>query len=136
YAISDSPCDLPTTTSLGPSRKRCRSPTSSVHVASPVSSVEVYELYVPRETGLRVDVKDSYEPYTEPDIDPDVQADINECFAYADAIRARGMDVRVMVETTVEEEVDSSARGTEDVPDNVTSDGAVEVTYKTLGDLV
>nr|GEZ24735.1 hypothetical protein [Tanacetum cinerariifolium] len=90
-----------------------------------VSSVEVYELYVPRETGLRVDVEDSYEPYTEHDIDPDVQADINECFVYADAIRARGMDVRVMVETTVEEEVDSSTR----------ADGAVEVTYKTLGDL-
>nr|GEY08179.1 reverse transcriptase domain-containing protein [Tanacetum cinerariifolium] len=83
-----------------------------------VSSVEVYELYVPRETGLRVDVEDSYEPYTEPNIDPDVQADINECFAYADAIRARGMDVRVMVETMVEDEVDSSAR----------ADGAVEVT--------
>ncbi|GJX45168.1 hypothetical protein Tco_0261844 [Tanacetum coccineum] len=96
--------------------------------------------------------------YTEPDIDPDVQADIDECFAYANAIRARETDVRVVVETVAEEEAESSTRGTvevevdprikpvidddlresvrEDVPDHVTADGVVEVTYETLGDLV
>ncbi|GKF23111.1 hypothetical protein Tco_0075433, partial [Tanacetum coccineum] len=64
----------------------------------------------------------------------------------------------VVFETAVEEEAESSARGTvevevdprvglvidedvrksvrEDVPDHVTADGAVEVTYETLGDLV
>nr|GEW78517.1 reverse transcriptase domain-containing protein [Tanacetum cinerariifolium] len=113
-----------------------------------------YEPYIPREIGLGVDIKDSYEPYTV----PDVQADIDECFTYADAIRARGMNVRVIVETSAEEEVESSARGTievevdprvrpfidddvcesvrEDVPDHVTADGAIKVTYETLGDLV
>ncbi|GJS82201.1 putative reverse transcriptase domain-containing protein [Tanacetum coccineum] len=35
YAISDSPDDLSTATFAGPSRKKCRSPTSSVPIASP-----------------------------------------------------------------------------------------------------
>ncbi|GJR75631.1 hypothetical protein Tco_0087996, partial [Tanacetum coccineum] len=187
YAISDSLRDSPTATSTRPSRKRCRSPTSSVPVVSPVhgalslmradllpprkriidsNSVTNFEVsleddyvsYVHREVGLGVDVEDSYEPYTEPDINPDVQADIDECFVYADAIRARGMDVRVVVETAAEEEVESSARGTtevevvlrvapvidddvcesvrEDVPNHVIADGAVNVTYRTLEGLV
>ncbi|GKD36887.1 hypothetical protein Tco_1257094, partial [Tanacetum coccineum] len=84
-------------------------------------------------------------------------ADIDECIAYVDAIRSRGTDDRDVVETTVEEEVESSTRGTvevdpmvravmddddvheslrEDVLDYVTADGAIEVTYETLGDLV
>ncbi|GJX55397.1 putative reverse transcriptase domain-containing protein [Tanacetum coccineum] len=50
-----------------------------------------------------------------PDIDSDIQADINECIAYDDAIRARGMDDRDVVETTAEEEVGSR----EDVLDPV-----------------
>ncbi|GJT65302.1 hypothetical protein Tco_1016782 [Tanacetum coccineum] len=91
YAISDSPYDSPTAISARPSRKRCRSPTTSVHSASPVpralspvrvdqlpprkriryfnsendlevSSEEGYVLYVPREIGLGVDVEDSCEP--------------------------------------------------------------------------
>nr|GEV65953.1 hypothetical protein [Tanacetum cinerariifolium] len=79
-------------------------------------------------------------------------------FAYADTIRARGTDVIVVVETVAEEEVESSVKGTveveldqrvrpvidddvresvrDDVPDNVIVDGAVEVTYETLGGLV
>ncbi|GKD37345.1 hypothetical protein Tco_1257552 [Tanacetum coccineum] len=101
YAISDSPSESSSIIFVGPSRKRCRSPTTSVSVASPVhgalspvradllpprkrirdsdsmldfefSLKEVYVPYVPREIGLGVDVEDSYEPYTEPDIDPDV----------------------------------------------------------------
>ncbi|GJT92352.1 hypothetical protein Tco_1081197 [Tanacetum coccineum] len=181
YAISDSPCDSSTDVPAGPSRKRCRSPTSSVPIASPVrqalspvrvdllpppkrirdsnsvtdfevSSKDGYEPYVPRETGLRVDVEDSYEPYIELDIDLDVQAYIDECFAYADAIRARGTDVRVVVEIVAKEEVESSARGTvevevdprvgpvidddvresvrEDIPGHVTADEVVEVTME------
>ncbi|GKF40880.1 hypothetical protein Tco_0124222, partial [Tanacetum coccineum] len=141
YAISDSPYYSPTATSVGPSRKGHRSPTTSVPVASPlrkaltpvcadllpprkrikdsnsvtdfeVSLEEVYVSYVPRVIGLGVDVKDSYEPYTEPDIDPDVQADINACIAFADDIAARGTDVRVEIETAVEKEAESSMRGT------------------------
>nr|GEW77238.1 hypothetical protein [Tanacetum cinerariifolium] len=174
-------------TSSWPSRKRCRSPTSSIHVALPipralslvradlllprkrirdsdsvtyfkVSSEDGYMPHVPREVGLGVDAEDSYEPYTELDIDPDVLEDIDECFVYADAIGARWTDVRVAVKTTTKEEVESSARGAvkvevdprvklviddnvcesvrEDVHDHVTADGDVEVTYETLGDLV
>nr|GEV33313.1 reverse transcriptase domain-containing protein [Tanacetum cinerariifolium] len=187
YALSDSPCDSPTVTSVWPSRKRCWSPTSFVPVVSPVrgapspvradllpprkrimnsdsvmdfkvSSEDHYMPYVPREVGLGVDVEDSFEPYTEPDVDFDIQADIDACIAFDDDLRARGMDDRVVVETVAEEEVESSVRGTtevavnlkaepvidndvrktvrEDVPGHVTTDGAVEVTYETLGDLV
>ncbi|GKF47969.1 hypothetical protein Tco_0141220, partial [Tanacetum coccineum] len=77
YSISDSLRDLPTATSARPSRKRCRSPTSSIPVVSPVSSEDGYVPYVPREVSLGVYVEDSYEPYTEPDVDSDIQADIN-----------------------------------------------------------
>ncbi|GKE37455.1 hypothetical protein Tco_1460860, partial [Tanacetum coccineum] len=187
HSISDFPCDSPTATSARPSRKRCRSPTASIYVASPVrgtlspvranllpphkrirdsdsvtdlevSSEEGYVPYVAREVGLGVDVEDSYEPYTKPDVDYVIQADIDACIAFADDIRARGTDVRVIVETVADEEVESSARGTievevgprvgpvidddvresvrEDVPNHVTADGAVDVTYETLGDLV
>ncbi|GJQ89064.1 putative reverse transcriptase domain-containing protein [Tanacetum coccineum] len=51
------------------------------------------------------------EPYTKPDADLDVQADIDECIAYVDAIRARGMNDRDVVETAAAEEVESSVRG-------------------------
>ncbi|GJZ98275.1 putative reverse transcriptase domain-containing protein, partial [Tanacetum coccineum] len=37
------------------------------------------------------------EPHLEQDSDPEVQAEINECFAYADALRDRGIDARVVV---------------------------------------
>ncbi|GKA74870.1 hypothetical protein Tco_0781248 [Tanacetum coccineum] len=139
YTISDSLNDSLTTASTRPSHKRCRSPTSSVHVVSPVhgslslvrdglsplpkrirdsdlvtdfevSSEDSYEPYVPREASLRVDVEDSYEPYTEPNIDSDIQADIDEYIAYADAIRARWTDDRDMVVTTGEEDVESRER--------------------------
>ncbi|GJW25752.1 putative reverse transcriptase domain-containing protein [Tanacetum coccineum] len=173
YGISDSPYDLSSFTSARPSRKRCRnlSPIRADLLPPPkrikdfdsvtdfeVSSENGYELYVSREVGLGVDVEDSYEPYTELDVDTDVQIDINECFAYADAIRARGTNVRDVVETTAAEEVKSSMRGTiefkvnprvrpvvdddmcesvrEDVPYHVITDEAVKVTYETLRDLV
>ncbi|GKB91969.1 hypothetical protein Tco_0964241 [Tanacetum coccineum] len=117
-----------------------------------MTDFEVEEGYVPcvpREIGLGVDVEDSYEPYTKLDINPNVQTNIDECFVYADAIRTRGTDVRVVVETAAEEDVESSARGVvevevdprvgpvidddvresvrEDVPDHVTTDEAVEI---------
>ncbi|GKD60400.1 hypothetical protein Tco_1297909 [Tanacetum coccineum] len=183
HFISDSPCDSPAATSAGPSHKRCRSPTSSIHVASPVpgtlspvragllppckrirdadtvtdfevSSEEGYVPYVPREIGLGVNVEDSYEPYTEPDVDSDIQVDINICIAFADDIAAKGTDVRVEDETAAEEEAESSARGTteirvdrvthpvvtndidepvrEDFPDLFSADGSLEVMQRGL----
>ncbi|GJX00762.1 putative reverse transcriptase domain-containing protein [Tanacetum coccineum] len=155
HSISDSPCDSPTATSARPSRKRRRDSDSVTDLE--VSSEEGYVPYVAREVGLGVDVEDSYEPYTEPDVDYVIQADIDACIAFADDIRARGTDVRVIVETVADEEVESSARGTievevgprvrpvidDDVRESVmemlymsTADGAVDVTYETLGDLV
>ncbi|GKB58574.1 hypothetical protein Tco_0914760 [Tanacetum coccineum] len=113
---------------LSPPPKRIRDSNSLIDLE--VSLEDGYELYVPREVGLGVDFKDSYEPYTEPDIDSNIQADIDEWIAYADAIRARWIDNRDVVETIAEEE---SVR--EDVLDHVTVDGAVEVTYETLGGL-
>ncbi|GKF17842.1 hypothetical protein Tco_0062760, partial [Tanacetum coccineum] len=163
YAISDSTDDSSTATSAGPSRKRYRSLTSSVPISSPVrralSPMRV-DLSPPHKrirdsdsvTDLEVSSEDGYEPYVPR------ESDIDECIAYDDAIRAKGMDDRDVVETTAVEEVESSTRGAvevevdprvrpvieddvresirEDVPDHVIADGAVEVTYEILGDLV
>ncbi|GKB56884.1 putative reverse transcriptase domain-containing protein [Tanacetum coccineum] len=74
-------------------------------------------------TNLEVSSEDGYEPYVPS------EADIDECFTYADAIRARGMDDRDVVEISVKEEVELVREAQEDVPDHVTTDGAVEVTY-------
>ncbi|GJU73998.1 putative reverse transcriptase domain-containing protein [Tanacetum coccineum] len=141
-SISDSPCDLPTAIYVGPSHKICRSPTSSVPVASPVcgtlspvradlllprkkirdsdfmtnfevSSEEGYVPYILREIGLGVDVEDSYEPYIEPDIDPDVQADINACIAFTDDITAKGTDMVRWSGITGDSEACWMLRGTE-----------------------
>ncbi|GJY26430.1 hypothetical protein Tco_0401156 [Tanacetum coccineum] len=102
--------DLPST-SAGPSRKRHRSPMASV-LALPLVSGALSPVHAdlvpspkrvrdsgyladvevdPRETSLRGDIiiKGSDEPYLERDIDPEIQAEIDECFAYADALRDR-----------------------------------------------
>ncbi|GJU95447.1 hypothetical protein Tco_1320203 [Tanacetum coccineum] len=110
---------------LLPSPKRIRSPETATDLEG--CSEDSFEPYVPREAGLGVDFEDkSSEPFRSRgtdlemdvdversdgiEIDPEVQAEIDECFAYADALRDRGIDARV--------------------------EGAVEVTYETLGDLV
>ncbi|GJU27130.1 hypothetical protein Tco_1165751 [Tanacetum coccineum] len=126
----------------GPSRKRSRSPTTSVLVSSPVPGAlsfvrtdllpprkrirssdsatdledcpdKSFESSVPRETSLRDDVVDrgSNEPYSELDIDPEIQEEIDECIIYTDALRAEGIDVRVVVETATREEVETSVKG-------------------------
>ncbi|GKF96881.1 hypothetical protein Tco_0292702, partial [Tanacetum coccineum] len=82
-------------------------------------------------------------------IDPKIQAEIDECFAYADALRDRGVDARVVVEAIDREEIETGIRGPVKVRvDRVThpvvvddvlepaQKEVVEVTYKTLGDLV
>ncbi|GJW31858.1 hypothetical protein Tco_0051890 [Tanacetum coccineum] len=162
--------DLPST-SAGPSRKRRRSPTTSVPALSPVSgalspvradlipspkrvkdSGYLADVEVdPREISLRDDaiVRVSDEPHLEQDIDPEIQAEIDECIAYADALRDRGIDARVVVEAVDRDETETGVRGPvevrvervthpampEDIPEPA-QEGAVEVTYETLGDLV
>nr|GEX51791.1 hypothetical protein [Tanacetum cinerariifolium] len=72
-----------------------------------VSSKEGYVPYI----GLAIDVGDSYEPYTKPDIDPDVKEDIDACIAFTD---------------------DIATRGTKDYPDLVCAIGSLEVMQKGL----
>ncbi|GKE12396.1 hypothetical protein Tco_1415947, partial [Tanacetum coccineum] len=73
----------------------------------------------------------------------------DECCAYADALRDRGIDARVIVETIDRDETETGMRGPvevrvervthhvmpEDIPETA-QEGAVEVTYETLGEEV
>ncbi|GKD17558.1 hypothetical protein Tco_1206716 [Tanacetum coccineum] len=140
-ALSDSSSlDLPSTTA-GPSRKRRRSPMTSVPALPPVfgaqSSFHADLIPSPkrvrdsgyladvevdsRETSLRDDViiRGSDEPHLEQDIDPEIQAEIDECFAYADALRDRGIDARVIVEAVDQVESETGARGPVEVIEGV-----------------
>nr|GEZ48740.1 hypothetical protein [Tanacetum cinerariifolium] len=171
HSLSDhSSFDLPST-SAGPSHKRHRSPVTSLPSLPPVSEalshvcadlipspkrvrdsgyLEDVEVG-PRETSLRDDViaKGSDKPHLEHDIDPEIQAKIDECLDYADALRDRGIDARVVVEAVDRDEIETGVRGPTEVRvERVThlampvdtpepaQEGAVEVTYETLGDLV
>ncbi|GJX16466.1 hypothetical protein Tco_0217298 [Tanacetum coccineum] len=124
--------DLPST-SAGPSRKRRRSPMKSVPALSPVSralspvcadlipspkrvkdSGYLADVEVdPREISLRDDaiVRVSDEPHLEQDIDPEIHAEIDECIAYAYALRDRGIDARVVVEAADRDETETGMRG-------------------------
>ncbi|GJV08441.1 hypothetical protein Tco_1346097 [Tanacetum coccineum] len=128
---------------LLPSPKRIRSPKSAMDLEGCLE--DSFEPYVPREAGLGVDVERS----DRPDINPEIQAKINECVAYADSLKVRGIDARVVVEAVDREEIEVSARGLVEVrvdrvthpviADDIskpTQEGAIEVTYETLGDLV
>ncbi|GJU08054.1 hypothetical protein Tco_1124484 [Tanacetum coccineum] len=164
----------------GPSRKRSRSPTTSVPLSSLIpgalSSV-CFDLLPPRKrimssdsvTNLEVssaessepsrfrgidlkmdvDVERSDEPHLEHVIDP-IETVIEACFDFVDIIRGSGIDVRVEAVIVARDEVETSARGTvvvsddrvmhpvvpDDIHEPVQEDGAVKVTYETLGDLV
>nr|GEX90664.1 hypothetical protein [Tanacetum cinerariifolium] len=66
-----------------------------------------------RETSLRDDVivRGSDESHLEQDIDPRLQAKIDKCIAYANALRDRGIDARVVVEAVDREESETATRG-------------------------
>ncbi|GJS11984.1 putative reverse transcriptase domain-containing protein [Tanacetum coccineum] len=113
YSISDSPCDSSTAISTGASRKRCRYPTTSVPIASPVRRALFplrADLLPPckriRDSdsviNFEVSSEEVYVPY----------ADIDACIVFVDDILASVKNVRVEMGTTAEEEADSSARGT------------------------
>ncbi|GJT14905.1 hypothetical protein Tco_0873611 [Tanacetum coccineum] len=129
---------------LLPLPKRIRSPKTATDLEG--CSDDSFEPYVPREAGLGVDFEDeSSEPSMSRgtdlemdvdiersdgiEIDPEVQVDIDECIAYAYALIDRGIDARVVVEAIDREEIETGMRGP-------VEEGAVEVTYETLGDLV
>ncbi|GJT53783.1 hypothetical protein Tco_0988837 [Tanacetum coccineum] len=122
---------------LLPSPKRIRSPETATNLED--CSEDSFEPYVPREVGLGVDFEDeSFVPSRSRgadlemdidvvrsdriEIDLEIQAEIDECFAYVDALRDRWIDARVVVEAADREESETGR--------------AVEVTYETLGDLV
>ncbi|GJS75139.1 hypothetical protein Tco_0725020 [Tanacetum coccineum] len=120
HSISDSLCDSPTAISTGPYRKRCRSPTSSVLVASPARgalSPVCADLLPSRKrirdfdtvTDFEVSLEEGYMPYVPR------EADIDAYIMFADDIAARGMNIRLEDGTTAEEEDDYSARGTVDI---------------------
>ncbi|GJT55233.1 putative reverse transcriptase domain-containing protein [Tanacetum coccineum] len=117
YSISDSTCDSQTPISTGPSRKRHRSLTTSVPVASSIPgalSLVRADLLPPRMRIRDSDSVTNFEVSSEEDYVPHVarEADIDACVTFADDIAARGTDVRVEVETKAEEKAESSARGT------------------------
>nr|GEV39783.1 retrovirus-related Pol polyprotein from transposon TNT 1-94 [Tanacetum cinerariifolium] len=102
HSLSDhSSPDLPSTYA-GPSRKRRRD-------FGYLANVEVS----PRETSLRDDViaRGSDEPHLEQDIDPEIQEEIDECFAYADALRDRVINARFVVEAVDRDEIEMGVRG-------------------------
>ncbi|GJY06082.1 hypothetical protein Tco_0373136 [Tanacetum coccineum] len=171
HSLSDhSSPDLPGT-SAGLSHKRRRSPMTYVPALSPISgalshvradlipspkrikdSGYLADVEVdPREISLRDDaiVRVSDEPHLDQGSDPDNQAEIDESFAYADALRDRGIEARVVVEADDRDETETGVRGPvevrvervtrpampEDIPEPA-QEGAVEATYETLGDLV
>ncbi|GKC46741.1 hypothetical protein Tco_1064463 [Tanacetum coccineum] len=120
--------DLPST-SARPSRKRRRSPTTSVPALPLVSgalslvsadlisspkrvkdSGYLIDVEVnPREISLRDDaiVTVSDEPHLEQDIDSKIQVEIDECIAYADALRDRRIDARFVVEVADRDEIET-----------------------------
>nr|GFC42050.1 hypothetical protein [Tanacetum cinerariifolium] len=124
--------DLPSTFAV-PSRKRRRSLMTSVSALPPVSKAlsHVRADLIPspkrvrdsgymadvevglRETSLRDDViaRGSDEPHLEKDIDLEIQVEIDKCFAYADALRDRGIDARVEVEAVDRDEIKTGVRG-------------------------
>nr|GEW79880.1 putative reverse transcriptase domain-containing protein [Tanacetum cinerariifolium] len=77
-----------------PSPKRIRS--SEIAMDLEVSSEDGFEPYVPRGTDLEIDVDVVRSDGIE--IDPEIRAEIDECIAYVDALRDRGIDARVVVE--------------------------------------
>nr|GEW35928.1 putative reverse transcriptase domain-containing protein [Tanacetum cinerariifolium] len=158
--LDHSSLDLPSTFA-GPSRKRRRSPMTPVPALSPVSRAlsPVRADLIPspkrvrdsgyladvevdhKKTSLRDDVivRGSDEPHLEQDINPEVQTEIDKCIAYVDALRDRGIDARVVVETVARDEI-RVERVThymmpEDTPKPAQEERAIECTYETLGSL-
>ncbi|GJU56497.1 putative reverse transcriptase domain-containing protein [Tanacetum coccineum] len=111
---------------LLPSPKRIWSPDIATDLEDCLE--DSFKPYVPREVGLGFDFEDES---TEPSrsrgtnlemdvdvkrsngikIDPEIQAEIDECFAYADALRDRGIDAKVVVEAIDREEIEMGIKG-------------------------
>ncbi|GJS86177.1 hypothetical protein Tco_0752718 [Tanacetum coccineum] len=132
HSIADSSFDSPDASFAGPSRKRCISHTVLVPLATPVLGALSHvfaDLLPPRKrirglasaTAQDDSTEESYEAYTEPDIDSDVQVDIDADIAVAEATAAREADAKVKADTRidivdeVEEKAESSRTGTVEI---------------------
>ncbi|GKD14341.1 hypothetical protein Tco_1198748, partial [Tanacetum coccineum] len=144
HSLSDHSSSDLLSTSAGPSRKRCRSLMTSVPALSPVFGVLslVCADLIPspkrvKDSGYLADVE--VDP-KEMSLRDDAIAEIDECFAYTDALRDRGIDARVVVEAVDQDETETGMRGPievrvervthpvmpEDIPEPA-QEGAVEV---------
>ncbi|GKC25284.1 putative reverse transcriptase domain-containing protein, partial [Tanacetum coccineum] len=127
--ISDRPSHDSSSASL--SRKRSRSPAASVSLSSPIPGALSY---------ARADLLPSPKRIRSPELVTDLEAEIDECIAYADALRVRGIDARVVVEAVDREEIETGTRGpvkvrvdrvthpviADDIPEPAQEEGAVE----------
>nr|GEW80341.1 hypothetical protein [Tanacetum cinerariifolium] len=125
------PRSSPIPGALSPTSADLLPPPKSIRSSDFMTNLEDYldescELSVPRETSLRDDVvvRGSDEPHLEHDIDLEIQAEIDECIAYEDALRDRGIDAKV-----------THPAVRDDIPEPAQEEGTVEVTYETLGGL-
>ncbi|GKB95135.1 hypothetical protein Tco_0981272 [Tanacetum coccineum] len=127
---------------LLPSSKRIRSPETTTDLEGCLE--DSFKPYVPREAGLGVDFEDEISESSRHrgtdlemdvdvvrndgiDIDPEIQAEIDECIAYAYALRDRGIGARVVVEAIDREEIKTSMRGLVEVRvDRVTHPVVIE----------
>nr|GFC10186.1 hypothetical protein [Tanacetum cinerariifolium] len=106
HSLSDhSSLNLPSTFA-GPSRKRRRSPMTYVPALPHVS-----EALSPICTDLIPSPKRVRDSGYLTDVDVEIQAEIDECFAYADALRDRGIDARVVVKAVDRDEIETGVRG-------------------------
>ncbi|GJZ47398.1 reverse transcriptase domain-containing protein [Tanacetum coccineum] len=168
-AISERPSH--DSSSVSRSRKRSRSPVASVPLSSPTLGALSYARadLLPSIKRIKSLETVEFSGFSEPsrsrgadlemdvdvvrsdgiEIDLEIQAEIDECFAYVDALRDRWIDARVVVEAADREESETGTKGPVEVrvervthhvmPEDTlepTQERAVEVTYETLGDLV
>ncbi|GJQ89851.1 hypothetical protein Tco_0000990 [Tanacetum coccineum] len=136
----------------GPSRKRSRSLTTSVPVSSPIPEVlsSVHDDLLPpckriRSSNFATNLEDCSDESSESSVP-------RETSLRDDVVvkGAEGIDDRVVVETVTREEVETSTRGmvevrvdrvthlvvSDDIAEPAEEEGAVEVTYETLGGMV
>ncbi|GKE36341.1 hypothetical protein Tco_1459746, partial [Tanacetum coccineum] len=131
--FESSASDSSSESSAGPSRKRCRSPATTV-----ISSIHATRALVPSHADLlpprkrfrdSISLKDSVEEDTNTNVLEDIEADATdvEVAVYRDVVIRIGVgidmevDVRIDEEDEVEDEVESSDRGTMEVGVDVTA---------------
>ncbi|GKE33496.1 hypothetical protein Tco_1452818, partial [Tanacetum coccineum] len=122
-----------------PSRKRCRSPTASVpsstHVLSEDEHMEVGT--ADAETVANLGISDGVSAPTKDGLDMGVEvvaSDIREDEDEFEAEAGEADTREIAIDLLATRDISESTEG--DVPDHGTTDGAVDITYEILGDLV